>query len=103
MDIGWCHGVAPDKSMFHVDTGIVLVAVVIDTVLFNSSRIQAPLLQSIWVFIPTFRHAIRFDLLFVFSAISLLLLRRSLRLGNWYQHCINDLTATGFETLGPKI
>ena len=89
--------------MFNVDTNIILVAVVIDAILFNPSRIQVLLLQSTWVFIPTFRQAILFDLLVVFSAISLLLLRRSLRLGNWYQRCINDLTATGFETLGPKI
>jgi hypothetical protein len=84
VDIGRCHGKAPDKSMFHVDTDIVLVAVVIDAVLFNPSRIQVPLLQSVWVFVPTFRHAILFDLLVVFCAISLLLLRRRLRLGNWY-------------------
>jgi hypothetical protein len=43
------------------------------------------MLQSIWVFIATFRHAILFDLVVVLSAIPLLLLRRSLRLGNWYQ------------------
>ena len=89
--------------MFNIDTDIVLVAVVIDAILFNPSRIQVLLLQSIWVFIPTLRQAILFDLLVVFPAISLLLLRRSLRLWNWYQRCINDLTATGFETLGPKI
>ena len=89
--------------MLNVDTDIVLVAVVIDAILFNPSRIQVPLLQSIWVFIPTFRQAILFDLPVVFPAISLLLLRRSLRLWNWYQRCINDLSATGFETLGPKI
>ena len=74
MDIGRCHGIAPDKSMFHIDTDIVLVAVVIDAVLFNPSRIQVLLPQSIWVFVPTFRHAILFDLLVVFSAIPLLLL-----------------------------
>ena len=89
--------------MFHVDSDIVLKAVVLDAVLFNPSRIQDPLLQSVWDFVTTFRHAILFDLLVVFSAISLLLLRRSLRLVNWYQRCINDLTATGFETFGPKI
>ena len=95
MDIGRCHGIAPDKSMFNVDTDIVLVAVVIDAILFNPSRIQVLLLQPIWVFILTFRQAILFDLLVVFPAISLP--------WNWYQRCINDLTATGFETLGPKI
>jgi len=95
MDIGRCHGIAPDKSMLHVDTDIVLVAVVIDAVLFNPSRIQVLLLQSVWVFVPAFRHAILFDLLVVFSAIPL----------PWYwnQRCINYLPATGFEALGPEI
>ena len=81
--------------MFHFDTDIVLLVVVIDAVLFNPSCIQVSLLQSVWVFVPTFWHAILFDLLAVFSAITLP--------WNWYQRCINVLTATGFETLGPKI
>ena len=53
--------------------------------------------------IPAIRHAILFDLLVVFYAISLLLLRRSLWKGHLYQRCINDLTATGLKTLGAEI
>jgi hypothetical protein len=62
-----------------------------------------PLLQPVWVFVPTFRHAILFDLLVVFPAIPLLLLRRTLRLGNWNQRCINDLPATGMKSLRAEI
>jgi len=50
------------------------VAVVIYAILLSPACIQIPLLQSIWVLIPTLRHAILFDLLVVFSAIPLLLL-----------------------------
>ena len=103
MDLSRCHDIAPDKYMFHINTDIVILAVVSDSILFNPSRIQVLLLQTVWVFIATLRRSILFDLLVVFSAMPLLLLRRSLRLGNWNQRGINDLTATGLEAMFPKI
>jgi predicted transposase YbfD/YdcC len=57
--------------MFHINTDIVLVTIVIYAILLNPACIQILLLQSIWVFIPTFWNAILFDLLVVFSAIPL--------------------------------
>jgi hypothetical protein len=37
MNIGWCHGKAPDNTMFSIDTNTVLIAIVIDAILFSSS------------------------------------------------------------------
>ena len=80
--------------MIHINIDIVLLAVVIDAILFNLACIQIPLLQSIWVFVPTFRHAILFDFLVVFSAIPLP--------WNWNHYCVDNLTTTALEALGSE-
>ena len=58
-------------------------------------------MQSIWVFIPALRQPPGFDLFVLLAGIALLLLRRSLRLGNRGKSRIDDQTATGRCFGGP--
>jgi hypothetical protein len=81
MDIGRCQGIESNRFLFHIHIDTVLIAVVIDAVLFNPSCIQNTLLLTVWVFNPTFRHGSLFDLLVILPAIPVLL-RRSRRLRN---------------------
>jgi len=39
MNIGWCHGKASDETMFSIDTDAVLIAIVIDAILFHPAGI----------------------------------------------------------------
>ena len=57
--------------MFHINTDIVLIAVVIDAILLNPACFQFNLMQLIWAFISSIRRAILFDLLLILSAIPL--------------------------------
>ena len=55
MNIGWCHNKASDKTMLGINADTVLVAVVIDAILFHPAGIYILLLQPIWVFFPSIR------------------------------------------------
>ena len=51
----------------------------------------------------TLRYAVRLDLFNIYSAISLQLVHKRLRLVNWNQRYNFKLNATGLEILRPKI
>jgi len=55
------------------------------------------------VLVPSIRLPAGFDFFVFFEGIALILLRRSLRLGNRNESRIDDLTATSLETLGAQI
>jgi len=81
--------------MVDIDADTVLITVVTDSVLFCPASIQVLLLQAILVFIPALRQSPGFDSFVLLAGIALLLLCRSLRLGNRDKSRIDDLTATG--------
>ena len=103
MNIGRRHCISTDEAMVDIDTDTVLVAIIVDPVLFDPAGIQVLLPQSIWVFIPALRQAPGFDLLVLLAGIALLLLRRSPRLGDRDKSCVDDLPTTGLETLRAQV
>ena len=95
MNIGGGHGITADKTIVNIDSDAVLVAVVVDAILFDPACIQVFLLQSIWVFVQPVRHPPSLDFLVLFKGIALP--------GNWDKSCVDNLTATGLKTLGAEI
>ena len=90
VNIGGGNGITEDKAMGNIDADAVLIAVVVDAILFDPACIQVFLLQSIWVFIPPVRHPPSLDFLVLFKGIALP--------GNWDKSCVDNLTATGLKT-----
>ena len=89
--------------MVNIDADTLLAVVVFDATLFNPACVKVILLQSVWVFVPADREPSSFDFLVLIAGIALLLLRRSLWLGNRDESCINNLAATGLKALGAEI
>jgi hypothetical protein len=61
------------------------------------------MLHAMWIFIPALRQPPGFDFFVLFAGIALLLLSRSLRLGNRDESRIDDLATAGLEALGAEV
>ena len=56
-EIGWRHGIASDKLMFHINTDIVLVPVVIDALILTWRESKTLYSNRFEFFIPAIWHA----------------------------------------------
>ena len=77
--------------MVDIDTDTVLVAIIVDPVLFDPAGIQVLLPQSIWVFFPALWKPTFFDFLVLVAGIALL--------WNRDKSCINDLSTASLQAL----
>ena len=91
MDIRRHYSRPADKDLNVIYANAVLICVIDGFVLFDPSRIQVLMLQTIWVLIPTFRKTIIFELGIFLVYIALL--------WNGTKSCINDLVTASLKTL----
>jgi hypothetical protein len=89
------YSISADESIVNIDANTIFVAVAIDAILLSSARIYRLLLQAILVLIPAIRQPAGFYFFVFLTSIALL--------ENTYKSRIDDLTATGLETLGALI
>jgi hypothetical protein len=87
--------ISSNETVVNIDADAVFVAIVVDPIFLDPSSVQVLLAQAIWIFLPALRHPPRFDFLVLLARVSLL--------WNWHKSRIDDLAATGLQTLGSEV